>query len=152
MAKGVTETYTSAVQRESYQKILILACVLLIFIGQPLIGAIVLQHISLDEGIRMNEKESVIDPDGTRIKVCSLSLSIKGPGFGTIALTHTPLFDGMRLIGYTLVFEDGSPAHYSSNVLSPQEVDLPCVWAKLITPISGDQFQSTVTIHLKVER
>ena len=129
-----------------------LVCVLLIFIVQPAIGAIVLQHISLDEGIRMNEKVSVIDSSGTRIKVCSLSLSIKGPGFGTVALTHTPLFDGMRLVGYTLVFEDGSPAYYSSTALSPQEVELPCVWAKLTAPISGDQYQSTVTIHLKVER
>ncbi len=118
----------------------------------PAFGAIVLQHVTFEEGMRIIDKENIVASDGTRIQVCSLTLTIKGPGFGTIRMTHTPLFDGVRLIGYDLVFEDGSPAVYHDRTLVPQEVELPCIWATLHTPLSGQEFGSTITISLTVER
>lgn len=130
----------------------LLLCLVLFFVMKPTSGAIVLQHITLDEGIRLTPMTDGVVLQTTRIPVCVLTFSIKKPGFGVIRMTHTPLFDGVRLVSYALVFEDGTPAVFQDNLIFSQEVELPCVWAELHNPLSSEGFYSTISIHLTVER
>ena len=46
----------------------------------------------------------------------------------------------------------GTPAFYQNNTLLLEEVELPCIWAELYNPLPSEEFRSTITIHLTVER
>jgi len=152
MAKRTAKTKPSYVQRSSQQKVLFLLCILLFLALDPTFGAIVLQYATLDEGIQLMPVTDGAVLQQERIPVCLLKLSVKKPGFGAIQLNNTPLFDGVRFIGYSLVFGGGTPAFYQSNTLLLEEVELPCIWAELYNPLPSEEFRSTITIHLTVER
>ena len=152
MAKRTVKTKGSFVQRSSYQKVCFLLCILLFLLLDSTFGAIVLQYATLDEGIQLTAMSDSVVLHRDRIPVCTLRLSVKKPGFGAIRLNHTPLFDGVRFIAYRLVFEDGTPAFYQSSTLLLEEVELPRIWAELYNPLSSEEFRSTITIHLTVER
>jgi hypothetical protein len=126
--------------------------ILLTIPAAPLLGAIVLQYTPVDEGVRLTHVSTDIDRQNPRIPVCNLTLSIKKPGFGTVQLTHTPLFDGVRLAGYELVYEDGEVITLIRQEVLSDEITLPGIWAQITSPIDNENFNSTITIHMTVER
>lgn len=126
--------------------------ILLTIPAAPLLGAIVLQYTPVDEGVRLTHVSTDIDRQNPRIPVCHLILSIKRPGFGTVQLTHTPLFDGVRFVGYELVWEDGEVITLIRQEVLSDEITLPGIWAQITSPIDNENFRSTITIHMTVER
>ncbi|MDY0304141.1 MAG: hypothetical protein RBQ65_05800 [Sphaerochaeta sp.] len=106
----------------------------------------------MDEGVRLTHVSTDIDRQNPRIPVCHLILSIKRPGFGTVQLTHTPLFDGVRFVGYELVWEDGEVITLIRQEVLSDEITLPGIWAQITSPIDNENFNSTITIHMTVER
>lgn len=129
-------------------------CLLLLLAlsAAPLFAAIVLQYTPLDEGFQLTGATGGIDGQSSRIPVCHLTLLVKRPGFGVVHFTHTPLFDGVRLVGYELVYEDGKPATAIRGGSLAQDIVLPCIWAQLSSPIDTENFRSTISVHLTVER
>lgn len=126
--------------------------VLLILCATPAFGAIVLHYTPLDEGLQLTRIVNGIDLQNPRIPVCHLTLSVKRPGFGMVHFTHTPLFDGTRFVAYKLVYEDGELVTYARGGVDAEDIVLPCIWAQLTSPIDNENFRSTISIYVTVER
>lgn len=125
---------------------------MLVCILYPAFGAIVLQYADVAEGIDVTITDVPLDPLSMRVAVCRLSLFVKGPGLCEVRLTHTPLFDGARMVGYDLVYEDGPSARSRIYSAAPESIILPCIWARLTAPLGRgpSAYSSTITVHVTV--
>lgn len=124
-------------------------------------GAIVLEtsqtEMILTVTDRMEERDK-LSSNTLSLPLCSLVITAKHRGKGYLEITHTPLYDGTRMVAYTLYCDIRSESlpviiSYKGNPSVPLTIPLSRVTALLDRTLLGDRssYRSNIFLHLRLE-